>query len=91
MFAAAVLLGLVNVCVNVACAVPVVEPVIVPGVVTFHVNVLAILGLTAIAVVGPLQTDGVVFVNTGFGFTVTVTAVALPTQEPNTVAVGVTE
>ena len=52
---------------------------------------LAILGLTAIAVAGPLHTEGAVFVSTGFGFTVTVTVVGSPAQEPSTVAVGVTE
>ena len=80
---------MVNVCVNVACAVPVVEPVIVPGVVTVHVNVLAILGDTPIAVAGPLHTEGAVFVSIGFGFTVTVIFVAEPTHEP-VVDVGVT-
>ena len=66
-------------------------PVIEPGVVTVHVNTLAILGASAIVVVTPLQTDLVTLPIVGFGFTVTVTVVALPTQEPNTVAVGVTE
>ncbi len=84
------LLGLVNVWfieLPLPALAPVIEPVLVPNV---HAKVLAALAVNVIFGLVPLQNAALFeFVIVGFGLTVTVIAVGLPTQDP-TVEVGVT-